>query len=105
MVEELIGCLLTCDPGLSCAIIKNFISPSSSCPNHYVGVFIDSPSDRQHPQYADDTSRFVWNFLAEKTSTSKKNLSSCTGECSNSNEVCIGAETENGGRCIISTTR
>lgn len=105
MVEELVGCLLTCDPGLSCAIVKNFISPSSSCPNHYVGVFLDSPSGTQHPQYADDTSRFVWNFLAETTSTQKKNLSSCTGECSNSNEVCIGAETENGGRCMISTTR
>ncbi|ONK58567.1 uncharacterized protein A4U43_C09F14400 [Asparagus officinalis] len=104
MVEELVGCLLTCDPGLSCDIVKNFISPSSSCPNHYVGVFLDSPSDTEHPQYATDTSRFVWNFLAEKTSTPKNNLSSCTGECSNSYEVCIGAET-NGGRCVISTTR
>ena len=105
MVEELVGCLLTCEPGLSCGIVKNFISPSSSCPSHYVGVFIDSPSDTQHPQYADDTSRFIWNFLAEKTSIPKKNLSSCKGDCSNGDEVCIGAETETGGRCMISTTR
>lgn len=107
MVEELVGCLLSCEPGLSCGLVKKFISPSSSCASHYVGVFVDSPSDTQYPypQYADDTSRFVWNFLSEKTSTPKKNLSSCTGECSSSDEVCIGAETESGGQCVISTTR
>lgn len=105
IVEELVGCLLSCEPGLSCGIVKNIISPSSSCASHYVGVFVDSPSNTQRPQYADDTSRFIWNFLAEKTSTLKRNTSSCTGECSNSDELCIGAETKNGGRCMISTTR
>lgn len=105
LVEELVQCLLTCEPGLSCGIAKNFISPSSDCPSHYVGVFSDSPSDTQYPVYADDTSRFVWNFLADRTSASKGSASSCTGGCSNLGEICIGAEIEGKGRCVISTTR
>ncbi|PAN08097.1 hypothetical protein PAHAL_1G387100 [Panicum hallii] len=106
LVEELIGCLLTCNPGLSCGLVKSFISPSSSsCPSHYVGVFLDDPSGTQFPSYADDTSRFVWNFLADRTSTSAGNKSSCTGKCGDEGEVCVGAEVEAGGRCVLSTTR
>ncbi|KAG2661398.1 hypothetical protein PVAP13_1KG502900 [Panicum virgatum] len=106
LVEELIGCLLTCKPGLSCGLVKSFISPSStSCPSHYVGVFLDDPSGTQFPSYADDTSRFVWNFLADKTSTLAGNKSSCTGKCGDEGEVCVGAEVEGGGRCVVSTTR
>ncbi|XP_039791374.1 nicastrin-like isoform X3 [Panicum virgatum] len=106
LVEELIGCLLTCKPGLSCGLVKSFISPSSSsCPSHYVGVFLDDPSGTQFPSYADDTSRFVWNFLADRTSTLAGNKSSCTGKCGDEGEVCVGAEVEGGGRCVVSTTR
>lgn len=105
LVKELIGCLLTCDPGLSCGIVKSFISPSNSCPSHYVGVFQDSPSSTQFPSYADDTSRFVWNFLADRTSGLAGNKSSCTGKCSNESEICVGSEVEGGGRCVVSTTR
>ena len=106
LVEELIGCLLTCKPGLSCVLVKSFISPSSSsCPSHYVGVFLDDPSGTQFPSYADDTSRFVWNFLADRTSTLAGNKSSCTGKCGDEGEVCVGAEVEGGGRCVVSTTR
>ncbi|CAN6246191.1 unnamed protein product [Urochloa humidicola] len=106
LVKELIGCLLTCNPGLSCGLVKSLISPSSSsCPSHYVGVFLDDPSGTQFPSYADDTSRFVWNFLADRTSTSAGNKSSCTGKCGDDDEVCIGAELEGGGRCVVSTTR
>ncbi|XP_062222083.1 nicastrin [Phragmites australis] len=105
LVEEIIGCLLTCNPGLSCGLVKSFISPSNSCPSHYVGVFLDSPSGTQFPSYADDTSRFVWNFLADRTSTLAGNKSSCTGKCSDEGEVCVGAEVEGGGRCVVSTTR
>ncbi|KAK3159038.1 hypothetical protein QOZ80_2AG0144890 [Eleusine coracana subsp. coracana] len=78
LVEGTIGCLLTCAPGLSC------------------GLF---------PSYAGDTSRFVWNFLADRTSASAGNKSSCTGKCNDEGEVCVGAEVEGGGRCVISTTR
>ncbi|KAL6912167.1 hypothetical protein ACP4OV_000972 [Aristida adscensionis] len=105
LVEEIIGCLLTCDPGLSCGLVKSFIAPSSSCPSHYVGVFMDDPSGTQFPSYADDTSRFLWNFLADRTSSLPGNRSSCTGKCSNEGEVCVGAEVEGGGRCVLSTTR
>lgn len=104
LVDELVGCLLTCDPGLSCDIVNHFISPSNVCPNHYVGVFVDSPSETQRPQFADDTSRFVWNFLADRTSAPKKSSSPCKGECSSPSDVCVGAETESS-RCVTSTTR
>lgn len=104
LVEELIGCLLTCNPGLSCDLVKRFISPSNPCPSHYVGVFLDDPSGTQFPSYAEDTSRFVWNFLADRTN-SAGNKSSCTGKCGDEGEVCVGAEVEGGGRCVVSTTR
>uniref|UniRef100_A0ACD5ZEA0 Uncharacterized protein n=1 Tax=Avena sativa TaxID=4498 RepID=A0ACD5ZEA0_AVESA len=105
LVEELIGCLLTCDPGLSCGLANSFISPSNSCPSHYVGVFQDSPPSTQFPAYADDTSRFIWNFLADRTGTMAGNTSSCTGKCGDESEICVGAEVEGGGRCVVSTTR
>ncbi|KAK1286999.1 Nicastrin [Acorus calamus] len=106
LVEELVQCLLTCNPGMECALVKKLISPASTCPNHYVGVFLGAPSNSQYPEYADDTSRFVWNFLADRTSTSQNNTSSaCSGECSNAGEVCVGAETESKGICVTSTTR
>nr|CAD1825288.1 unnamed protein product [Ananas comosus var. bracteatus] len=105
LVDELIGCLLTCEPGLSCGIVRKYISPSNICPSHYVGVFLDSPPDTQFPQYADDTSRFVWNFLADRTSIKRDTSSSCAGECSNVGEICIGVEIEGKGRCVKSTTR
>lgn len=104
LVEELVGCLLTCEPGFSCDIVKQFISPSNICPSHYVGVFVDSPSERQHPQYADDTSRFIWNFLADRTSVPQKNISPCKMDCHSKADVCVAAETENS-RCVTSTTR
>lgn len=105
LVEELIGCLLTCKPGLSCGLVKSFISPSNSFPSHYVGVFLDDPSGTQFPLYADDTSRFIWNFLADRTSTLAGNNSSCTGKCGDEGEICVRAEVEGGGRCVLSTTR
>uniref|UniRef100_A0A0A0LBN5 Nicastrin n=1 Tax=Cucumis sativus TaxID=3659 RepID=A0A0A0LBN5_CUCSA len=105
LVEELIGCLLNCDPGLSCELVKRYISPSSVCPNHYVGVILDEPSSAPYPDYVHDVSRFVWNFLADRTSIPKENTSSvCSQNCDDKSEVCIGAETGKG-TCAISTTR
>lgn len=105
LVEELIGCLLNCDPGLSCELVKRYISPSSVCPNHYVGVILDEPSSTPYPGYVHDVSRFVWNFLADRTSNPKENTSSvCSQNCDDKSEVCIGAETGKG-TCVISTTR
>ncbi|KAL6001283.1 hypothetical protein ACLOJK_007015 [Asimina triloba] len=59
LVNELLGCLLSCEPGLSCGLVKDFIAPSSVCPNHYAGVLLGSPSASLRPAYADDTSRYV----------------------------------------------
>lgn len=108
LVEELVGCLLSCEPGLSCSLVKKYISPSTTCPNHYVGVFLDVPSNTNYPGYVDDTSRFVWNFLADRTSvTSESSGSSCLGECSVAGEICIGrgGNAESKGRCVVSSTR
>ncbi|KAI4321244.1 hypothetical protein MLD38_034649 [Melastoma candidum] len=106
LVEELMGCLLTCDPGLSCHLVQNYIVPRTVCPSHYVGVMLGAPSSNPGPGFVDDISRFIWNFLAEKTSVSGKNsLSACGKNCSKDG-VCIRSETNpSGGTCVLSTTR
>ncbi|XP_015582561.1 nicastrin isoform X2 [Ricinus communis] len=106
LVEELMGCLLDCDLGLSCELVKNYISPTSTCPSHYVGVIIGEPSSNPYIGYVDDISRFIWNFLADRTSVLKENSSSdCSKDCSNKGEVCIKAEMNGKGVCVTSTTR
>lgn len=106
LVEELMGCLLDCEPGLSCELVKSYILPANTCPSHYVGVILGEPSSPPYLGYVDDISRFVWNFLAERTSIPRKNGSSvCSQDCSNEGEVCIRAETEGKGVCVVSTTR
>lgn len=106
LVEELIGCLLSCEPGLSCELVKNYIAPTNVCPSHYVGVVIGEPSSKPYLGYVDDVSRFVWNFLADRTSISKENASpSCSKDCTNEDEACIKAEINGKGVCVISTTR
>lgn len=106
MVEQLLGCLLDCEPGLSCGLVKHYISPSTTCPSHYVGVILGEPSSAPYPPYAGDISRFVWNFLADKTSIPSKNISSsCPKDCSGDDELCIREEADGKGVCVISTTR
>ncbi|KAK9272660.1 hypothetical protein L1049_003036 [Liquidambar formosana] len=106
LVEELVSCLLSCDPGLSCSLVKNYISPTDTCPSHYVGVILGEPSSSPYVGYVDDVSRFVWNFLADKTSIWMENASSaCPRDCRNAGQVCIRAETDEKGFCVVSTTR
>ncbi|KAF3445173.1 hypothetical protein FNV43_RR14867 [Rhamnella rubrinervis] len=106
LVEELMGCLLGCEPGLSCELVKKYISPSNTCPSHYVGVMIDEPNSTPYPGYVSDVSRFVWNFLADRTSIQKENTSSeCSQDCRSKGGVCISAETDGKGVCVVSTTR
>ncbi|XP_030942455.1 nicastrin-like [Quercus lobata] len=105
LVEELMGCLLGCDPGLSCNLVKNYISPTNTCPSHYVGVIPDEPSSTPYLGYVDDVSRFLWNFLADRTSIPRENSSSTCSKGCNNGEVCVRAETEGKGVCVISTTR
>ncbi|XP_004503117.1 nicastrin [Cicer arietinum] len=106
LVEQLMDCLLDCDPGLSCELVKKYISPASTCASNYVGVILDEPSSTPYPGYINDVPRFIWNFLADITSTPKENNSSgCQKGCSGSDEVCIRAETDGKGVCALSTTR
>lgn len=108
LVQELMGCLLSCGPGLSCELVRSYIVPSSSsaCPSHYVGVMVDEFSSTPPREYVSDVSRFVWNFLADKTSVLNETTSSiCSQNCSNNGGVCIRSETDGKGVCVFSTTR
>lgn len=106
LVEELISCLLSCDPGMSCELVKKYIQPSNACPSHYVGVILGEPSSTPYLPYVDDVSRFVWNFLADRTSTLTENAASaCPKSCNKNGQMCIQAETDGKGVCVISTTR
>lgn len=106
LVEELLGCLIKCEPGLQCELVKHYISPSTTCPSHYAGVILGEPSFAPYPGYVLDVPRFVWNFLADKTSSPSKNMSSsCPKDCSGTGEVCIRMETDGKGACVFSTTR
>ncbi|KAF3960934.1 hypothetical protein CMV_014397 [Castanea mollissima] len=105
LVEELMGCLLDCDPGLSCNLVKSYILPTITCPSHYVGVIPDEPSSTPYLGSVVDVSRFLWNFLADRTSIPRKNSSSTCSKGCNNGEVCVRAETDGKGVCVISTTR
>lgn len=106
LVDELLGCLLKCDPGLQCQLVKQYIAPSTTCPSHYAGVILGEPSFDPYPGYVLDVPRFVWNFLADKTASPSKNISSsCPKDCSGTGEVCVRVETDGKGACVFSTTR
>lgn len=105
LVEELMGCLLDCDPGLSCELVKKYIAPVPTCPSHYVGVILDEPSSTPYPGLINDVPRFIWNFLADRTSISRENNSGCQQGCNRRDEVCIKAEIDGKGVCVLSTTR
>ncbi|KAI5082078.1 hypothetical protein GOP47_0001821 [Adiantum capillus-veneris] len=110
LIEELTRCLLTCNPGMACDLVKWFITPTQTCPNHYVGVFLGDPTAPPVAEYIDDTSRFVWNFLANRTAsiindTDTSAIMECTTGCADSEQVCVGSTTEHKGVCVHSTTR
>ncbi|KAH9298421.1 hypothetical protein KI387_030103, partial [Taxus chinensis] len=105
LVDELLKCLLCCEPGLSCRLVNDLITPTQVCPNHYVGVLLGAPSSSPYPDYIDDTSRFVWNFLADRTSVPRDDSLPCSQDCKNSSEVCVGSRADHKGVCMISTTR
>ncbi|GJW14258.1 nicastrin [Tanacetum coccineum] len=105
LVDELLGCLLNCEPGLSCELVNHYISPFSTCPSHYVGVIQGEPSSEPYLGYVGDVSRFIWNFMADKTSIPSKNVSPCSGNCSKTGGACIKQEMDGKGVCVMSTTR
>ncbi|CAM8998975.1 unnamed protein product [Rhodiola kirilowii] len=103
LVEDLMSCLMSCNPGLYCAFVKSYISPSSQCPSSYVGVILDEPTANPYAGYVADVARFTWNFLAEKTSGLGHSKGSCP--CSQADQTCIQAETNGKGVCVASTTK
>lgn len=105
LVEELVGCLLSCKPGLSCRLVKELITPTQICANHYVGVMLGTPSSSPYPSSIDDTARFIWNFLAERTSIPREDSYPCSQDCKNSGELCVGLRIDQKGECMLSTTR
>lgn len=73
LIHELFDCLLKENPGFTCPLVTSFITAQNLKPNHYSGVFIGPPpppSDVPSPETVEDTSRFVWNFLADRTGES-----------------------------------
>lgn len=105
LVDELLGCLLNCEPGLSCELVNHYISPFSTCPSHYVGVIQGEPSSEPYLGYVGDVSRFIWNYMADKTSIPSKNVSPCSENCSKTGGICIKQEIDGKGECVMSTTR
>lgn len=106
LIEQLIGCLLSCEPGLSCELVQHYISTTTACPSNYVGVILGEPSSTPYPGAVADISRFLWNFLADKTSVPMVNFNStCSQSCSDGGGVCIRVESDQKGVCVISTTR
>ncbi|XP_022934238.1 nicastrin-like isoform X2 [Cucurbita moschata] len=70
----------------------------------YSLFILDERFSTLYSGYVHDDSRFVWNFLADRTSIPKENTSSvCSQNCDDKSEVCIRVETGKG-TCIISTT-
>jgi nicastrin len=97
---------------MTCELVKSLMTPSQGFTTHYVGVFQGEPSTIPDPVYIEDTSRFVWNFLADRTELNRKEWKKfpaqneeCTDACKNPEEVCVASTADHKGRCIVSTTR
>lgn len=109
LVDEMVECFYNATPGLRCRLVESLMTASQDSANHYVGVFTADPGSS--PEVYDDTSRFVWNFLADRTKledTQQANSSShaeCTFSCKNPEEVCVGATEKHMGQCVVSSTR
>lgn len=107
LIQQLIDCLLTCDPGMTCSLVSSFITPTQKCPNHYVGVFLGNPLEQETLENIDDTARFIWNFLASHSASAVNSTeaSECTTSCESTDQVCVGSTVEHKGKCVPSTTR
>eukprot|EP00850_Spirogloea_muscicola_P005384 SM000024S07846 [mRNA] locus=s24:834878:839764:- [translate_table: standard] len=117
LVEELLQCFLSSDPGLLCPLVADYITPSSTRASQYSGVFLGAPSQDPDPAYIHDTIRFAYNFLANKTSAAALEThdglgsrgdppTSCsrTSEC-RQGEVCVAARWNAKGVCMLSSAR
>ncbi|KAJ7533501.1 hypothetical protein O6H91_13G052200 [Diphasiastrum complanatum] len=116
LVQELVGCLLTFKPGMMCDLVKDLITPTQPYANHYVGVLLGRPSSSPMLENVDDTSRFIWNFLADRTDLqkisrkrsdvgNKSTIEKCSQTCRTPNTVCVGSTVDHQGTCKYSTVR
>ncbi|XP_024531033.1 nicastrin [Selaginella moellendorffii] len=103
LVKDLISCLLTPDPGMNCPLVTGFITPAQPVSNHYVGVVTGAPSPTPSDDLLDDTTRFIWNFLADRTR--RLDAGECSKDCKGQDQVCVGATGQGRGSCVVSTTR
>ena len=68
VVDELISCLMTADPGLTCPLAARLMTATGPA-EHYIGVLRSPTRDSQDPDPAvkGNLARFLWNFLADRT--------------------------------------
>lgn len=103
LVKDLVNCLLTPSPGLGCSLVQNLTTPlTASCfANHYVGILQEGLGPNPFP--LDDTSRFLWNLLANVTGKAV-NGSTCDGPCP-TGQACVGWTVAKKGTCLNATAR
>ena len=98
---------------MTCPLVTGLITPQLPRANHYTGVFVGAPYIHPPPEFVDDTVRFVWNFLANRTGERGVRAGVGVGkggvgrtmECEREGEVCVGARGEEEGVCVRSDTR
>lgn len=108
LVEELVECFSSTSPGMRCRLVESLMTASQDVASQYVGVFQADPSvlPNSTPEIIGDTTRFVWNFLADRTSLQRENLpAKCASECKIPEEVCVGTTKTQQGQCRASATR
>ena len=108
LVEEMVECFFSTSPGMRCRLVESLMTASQDVASQYVGVFQADPSlsPNSMPEVIGDTARFVWNFLADRTTLQRKDLpEKCTVACKNPEEVCVGATQSQIGQCRVSATR
>lgn len=108
LVEELVECFSSTSPGMRCRLVESLMTASQDFASQYVGVFQADPSalPNSTPEIISDTTRFVWNFLADRTSLQReKPPVNCASVCKNPGEVCVGATKSQQGQCRASATR
>ncbi|KAK9823947.1 hypothetical protein WJX72_006597 [[Myrmecia] bisecta] len=116
-VDSLIACLVKADPGLTCPLSLSLILPTRVQAEHYISDMHSLTADSQdpNPNIKSNIERFVWNFLALRTSSGPaKNADGSADGCDpyehacEAGAVCLAYHPDrkrspDNGRCIRST--
>jgi nicastrin len=107
LVEEMVEFFFSTSPGMRCRLVESLMTASQDVASQFVGVFQADPSlsPNSIPEVIGDTTRFVWNFLADRTALQQDLPEKCTVVCKKSDEVCVGATQSQTGQCRASATR